>query len=350
MIKLTKLRQNIFSIFLQDDGLQSSDVHNALLANGEKISLVSVKRNLSEMTRLGVLNTQGGGRSTSYQTTTLGRIIADIEPEEYVETEPDKRYGMANYNFNLFAEFPTEIFDVNEKNLLESATAEYQNRLENISPTIREKELQRLVIELAWKSSKIEGNTYTLLDTEKLILENKEAPGHDKNEARMILNHKDAFNFIRENAKDYKTLTLANMEKIHSILVKDLGVDTGLRNTMVGVTGSKYKPLDNIYQIKEAVSSLSGAISKAKDPYTKAILALAGVSYIQPFEDGNKRTGRLMANALLLSHKCSPLSYRSVEEKDYRGAILVFYEVNSMVPLKNIFIGQYLFAAKNYAV
>jgi prophage maintenance system killer protein len=87
-----------------------------------------------------------------------------------------------------------------------------------------------------------------------------------------------------------------------------------------------------------------------RTPYDKAIAALAGISYIQPFEDGNKRTSRLMANALLLAHGYAPLSYRSLEEKDYRDAILIFYELNSIVALKHIFISQYDFAARNYTV
>ena len=82
----------------------------------------------------------------------------------------------------------------------------------------------------------------------------------------------------------------------------------------------------------------------------KALVALLGISYIQPFEDGNKRTSRLMANALLMAHNMAPLSYRSVNEQEYRDAILVFYEVNSIIPFKRIFIDQYDFAARNYAV
>ncbi|MEK7530034.1 MAG: Fic family protein, partial [Patescibacteria group bacterium] len=84
--------------------------------------------------------------------------------------------------------------------------------------------------------------------------------------------------------------------------------------------------------------------------YAKALVALVGVSYIQPFEDGNKRTSRLMADALLLTHGYAPLSYRSVNEKEYREAMLVFYELNSLPPIKRIFITQYDFAARNYLV
>jgi Fic family protein len=188
------------------------------------------------------------------------------------------------------------------------------------------------------------------LDTEKLILENKEAPGHSKQEARMILNHKDAFNYIHENSRQFKTVTKKNLEELHAILVKGLSVGLGLRTKPVGVTGSKYLPLDNIHQIAEAVENLETAASRMANPYSRALFALLGIGYIQPFEDGNKRTARLMANGLLFSHSLAPLSYRSVDENDYREAMLVFYELNSIAPMKKIFIAQYSFAAQNYAV
>ena len=207
-----------------------------------------------------------------------------------------------------------------------------------------------MVIELSWKSSRIEGNTYTLLDTEKLILEHKEAVGHSKSEAVMILNHKQAFTFVHEHAKKFKNLTRANLEEVHFLLVKDLNVGMGVRRSLVGVLGSKYQPLDNVHQITDALEGLSRTIKALNDSYAKALVGLLGVSYIQPFEDGNKRTSRLIANALLMAHGLAPLSYRSVDENAYREAILVFYELNSIVPFKKIFIEQYDFAARNYAV
>ena len=206
------------------------------------------------------------------------------------------------------------------------------------------------MIELSWKSSKIEGNTYTLLDTEKLILENKEAPGHSKSETQMILNHKDAFNYIRSHASQFQTITRKNLEELHSIIIENLNVNSGLRSKAVGITGSIYRPLDNIHQITEAIENLSKAVSRSDSPYAKALLALLSISYIQPFEDGNKRASRLMTNALLISHSLAPLSYRSVDEEEYKAAGLVFYELNSIVPMKKIFIEQYEFAAENYAV
>jgi hypothetical protein len=347
---LNEKQQNIIRVILEKGVLQSSAVHQELLKNGEEISLVSVKRLLSEMTKLGVLTTSGSGRNTSYDINTIGRVFANIDDKNYTEIDPDKRFGLDRYNFSLFLEFPNEVFDENELYLLDSATGEYHRRTKDLSKVLADKELQRLIIELSWKSSKIEGNTYSLLDTEKLIMEHKEATGHKKDEAKMILNHKDAFLFIREHETEFKTLNISNLEKLHAILVEGLGVNRGLRKGLVGVTGSKYRPLDNIHQIREAVESLGLAVSKAKTPYDRALLAIVGLSYIQPFEDGNKRTGRLMANALLLSHGSAPLSYRSVDENEYRAAMLVFYEINTILPFKKIFKEQYVFAANNYAV
>lgn len=350
MIRILEKHQKIIQIILEKGVFQSSVIHSEVLKSGEDVSLITIKRTLSDMVSAGILALTGSGRSTRYNLTVPGRVFANMDPVSYCAIDPDKRFGKDKYNFDLFPGLPNEFFDDKELTILKNATKQYIKRTENISKTIQKKELERLIIELSWKSSKIEGNTYTLLDTEKLILENKEAPGHDKNEARMILNHKEAFNFVRGNADEFKTLNRANLEKLHSILVKNMNVGLGFRNGLVGITGSKYQPLDNIHQIREAVTALSNAISKMKTPYSKAFLAILGISYIQPFEDGNKRTSRLMANALLLSHRLAPLSYRSVEEDEYRSAMLVFYELNSIVSFKKIFIEQYEFAANNYAV
>lgn len=350
MTAILSKHQKIIGIFLEKGVVQSSDVYAEITRLGEKTSLVTVKRMLSEMVGEGILAVSGSGRSTGYHISPKGRVFADINSKEYVSAEPDKRFGLSGYNFDLLPAIPGEIFTDEELKRLDNATALYKKRITDLPEVIQKKEMERLVIELSWKSSRIEGNTYTLLDTEKLILENKEAPGHSKKEAQMILNHKNVFNYIHKNSSQFKTLTRKNLEEIHAILVKNLSVGLGLRKKPVGVTGSKYLPLDNIHQITEAVENLSAAVTRMTTPYAKAMIALLGISYIQPFEDGNKRTSRLMANALLLSHSLAPLSYRSVDENEYREAVLVFYELNSILPMKKIFINQYEFAVQNYAV
>lgn len=349
-MEIKEKQKKILFIILENGAMSSSAVHEKIIKEGEKISLVTIKRALTEMVSLNLLTVSGSGPATNYEVSITGRLFTSIDARKYCEIEPDKRYGLNKYNFELLPGIPLDIFDKPELEILNKATSEYRRRTKDLSDVIQKKELERLIIELAWKSSKIEGNTYTLLDTEKLILDHKEAIGHDKDEARMILNHKDAFDFIYQNKNIFKTITRTNLEQLHSILVKDLNINLQLRKKPVGVVGSKYQPLDNGYHVEEAVQALEKTIAKISSPYVKALIALLGISYIQPFEDGNKRTSRLMANALLLAHGLAPLSYRSVDENEYREAMLVFYEVNSLVPFKDIFIEQYRFSATNYAV
>jgi fido (protein-threonine AMPylation protein) len=349
-MNISAREQKIINILLERGPIQSSIVHEALVKSGESVSLITVKRALSRMAARKIILPGGSGRSSSYQISALGRIFADIDAHAYCAIEPDRRHGQKRYNQRLFAETPKDVFSPEEVKMLKDATAEYARRTADLPPAIEKRELERLVIELSWKSSRIEGNTYTLLDTEKLILENKEAPGHTHSEAQMILNHKNAFNFVREHAAFFKAPSRAHIEQLHKILVKDLNVGTGLRNRVVGVLGSVYQPFDNVYQVREGLEALIAAIARIKTPYGKALIALLGISYLQPFEDGNKRTARLLANAILLAYGCAPLSYRSVEESEYRESMLVFYEINSIVPFKKIFINQYDFAARNYAV
>lgn len=350
MKDLSKKEQKILEILLKGGELQSSDVHSAWTDEGEEVSLVTVKRTLSKMVEEGLLKTKGAGRSTSYELTTSGRVFVDIETEKYLSEEPDKRFGLKGYNFELFSEFPSELFNEEEMNALSEATCEYDRRTDNISSAVKKKELERLIIELSWKSSKIEGNTYTLLDTENLILRNITAKGKTKEETQMILNHKEAFDFVYKNRGVFKTLTKENLRTVHDLVVKDLDIDTGFRKSPVGISGSVYRPLDNVYQIEDAVERLSLALGRVETTYAKALLVLLGISYIQPFDDGNKRVARIITDAVLLSGGLAPLSYRSVDPKRYKEAMLLFYEINSVIPFKRIFIEQYDFAAKNYAI
>ena len=216
-------------------------------------------------------------------------------------------------------------------------------------PAIIKKEFERLTVELSWKSSQIEGNTYSLIDTEILIKENKEAAGHKKEEAVMILNHKKALEYIIGNRNEFKNLTLRKIEDIHGLIVDGLSVAKGLRKKAVGITGTKYRPLDNEYQIREMMEKAINVVNKKlDDPFSKAIFTTLMISYIQPFEDGNKRASRLLGNAILLANNACPLSYRSVNEADYKKAVIIFYEQNSARFFKELFIEQFKFAVSNY--
>jgi len=208
--------------------------------------------------------------------------------------------------------------------------------------------LERLAIDLSWKSSQIEGNTYSLLETERLLKDKETAAGKTKDEATMLLNHKDALDFIIKNPNYINPLTVSSIEDIHSILVKELDISRNIRSRRVGISGTNYKPLDNEFQIKEAVESMCTLINSKKNVFEKALLSLVLVSYIQPFSDGNKRTARIISNAILINNHFCPISFRTIDSIEYKKAMLVFYEQTNISPFKKAFIGQFEFAVNTY--
>ena len=314
-------------------------------------SLVTVRRDMRSLVEVGYLKEEGSGPALRYYKTVLGSLLTPVDAEQYQRTDVDERGDRVTFNQELFPGFPPNVFSEEELTKLDGATSLYIKRIQNQTPTLYAKELERFVIELSWKSSKIEGNTYTLLDTELLLKEGIPAKGKNQEEADMILNHKKAFAFVLEQSEQIKKGNIRPfVEKLHQILTENLSIDQGVRKAPVGITGTNYAPLEIGFQIQEALDSLYESIERSSTSYQKALLALVGLSYIQPFADGNKRTARLLANAFLVSDNLAPLSYRNVDEKDYRESILVFYERNSIVPMKEIFIEQYLFSSENYAL
>jgi Fic family protein len=208
--------------------------------------------------------------------------------------------------------------------------------------------MDRLAIDLSWKSSQIEGNTYSLLETERLLKEKQTAAGKTREEATMLLNHKEAIDFVVENEDYLFPLTISKVEDIHSMLVKDLSIDRNLRKRRVGISGTNYKPLDNEFQIVEALSDTCNLINAKKNIFEKALLALVLISYIQPFVDGNKRTARIVCNAILIKGQHCPISFRTVDSIDYKKAMLLFYEQNNISAIKQIFTDQFEFAVNTY--
>lgn len=311
----------------------------------------TIRRDLSELVEHGYLSVSGGGRSTEYQVTLLGRLFLPVEADQYTAIEPDVRVGVKEqYQFTVWQEWPLSLFSADEVATLDRATKTYQERSVNQSPDLRHRELERFVIEMSWKSSKIEGNTYTLLDTELLLKEGISSKTNTKEETQMILNHKHAFDFLLQNEQSFKEdISFSLIETLHQQLMADLLLDQGIRTGVVGITGSRYRPIDNQYQLRDALEALIQTIKKIEDPYSKALTALLGISYIQPFTDGNKRTARLLANGILLAHDCAPLSYRDVDERTYRAALLVFYERLSIIPMKQLFTDQYHFSSEHYS-
>jgi len=210
------------------------------------------------------------------------------------------------------------------------------------------KEMERLAIDLSWKSSQIEGNTYSLLETERLLNEKLTAEGKTKDEATMLLNHKECIDFVLEHKNYLSPLKVSNLENIHRLLIKDLGVSSNIRKRRVGISGTNYRPLDNEFQIREALEHVCQLINGKESVFEQAFLALVLISYIQPFEDGNKRTARILSNAQLIKANYCPISFRTVDSMDYKKAMLLFYEQNNISAFKKIFFEQFEFATEAY--
>jgi len=143
-------------------------------------------------------------------------------------------------------------------------------------------------------------------------------------------------------------LTVSSIEDIHSILAKELDIARNLRNAKVGISGTNYTPLDNEFQIKEALTEMCQLINVKQNVFEKALLVLVLISYIQPFSDGNKRTARIISNAILLNNNYCPISFRTIDSLEYKKAMLVFYERTNIQPFKRIFMDQFEFAVNTY--
>ena len=310
----------------------------------------TLKRLLSAQITAGNIQVTGQGKATRYSLTNACRIAMPIDMDTYFLHDQDERQIQSTFNFYLFTDIlpSVQLFNNEEKQQLETLQAQFKKNMSELSPTTYRKEMERLGVDLSWKSSQIEGNTYSLLETERLLRESKTADGKTQEEAVMLLNHKYTLRFLLDN-KDYlQELSVRRIEDIQSMLVEGLETEKGLRHRRVGITGTNYRPLDNEFQIREAIEDTCTIINQRQNVFEKALLALLLISYIQPFADGNKRTSRLVSNGILMAYDHCPLSFRTVDSIDYKKAMLVFYEQNNIVPFKEIFISQYKFAVEEY--
>lgn len=350
MIKLNERQEKILSYIRKHKSATNKELLKHVSRQGEKVTRLTIVRDLDKLLKFKLISKMGGGRNIFYRERVDSLALSYFDAEKYFELPPDERdVRFDKFNFDIFGYFERNIFSENEIGRLETLNREYQKRIKKMSPISLKKEFERLTIELSWKSSQIEGNTYSLIDTEILIKEGKAAKGHSKDEAAMILNHKKAIDYIFSRKNEFESLNPGKIENVHTLLVKNLSTEKGIRKRLVGITGTKYRPLDNQHQIREAIEKMCGIInSKRVHPLTKALASILLVSYIQPFEDGNKRTARLIGNAVLFANGFCPLSYRSIDEAEYKKSILLFYEQNSARYFKELFDEQFRFAVKNY--
>lgn len=314
------------------------------------ISIATLRRKLQELVAEDLINAIGELKSRKYEISNGYNIIRSIEVDQYFEKEIDERIIQDKFNSELISQTlkNISIFTNTELDQLNNLQEKFKSNSSKLSKSEYKNELERLAIDLSWKSSQIEGNTYSLLETERLLKDKETAAGKTKDEATMLLNHKDALDFIINNPNYINPLNVSSIEDIHSILVKELDISRNIRSRRVGISGTNYKPLDNEFQIKEAVESMCTLINSKKNVFEKALLSLVLISYIQPFSDGNKRTARIISNAILINNHFCPISFRTIDSIEYKKAMLVFYEQTNISPFKKVFIGQFEFAVNTY--
>lgn len=313
-------------------------------------SSATLKRMIADATNRGEIEKVGNGPATRYKLTSQAHVTMELNLDTYFDKEVDEREIQDSFNFELINDIlpKVNLFTSEELQILNEANDSFRQHLSEMSDIEYRKEMERLGIDLSWKSSQIEGNTYSLLETERLLKDKLTAEGKTQEEAVMLLNHKDALDFILDVPDYLHDLSVARIEEIHALLTKELGVTRSIRRRRVGITGTNYTPLDNEFQIREALEDSVNLINGKSNVFEKAILSLVLLSYIQAFADGNKRTARIISNGIMIANGYCPISFRTVDSIDYKKAMLMFYEQNNISAFKKIFIEQFLFAVKTY--
>ena len=346
-IDLEPRQKAIVNLLAQNAELSREEIAGKL-ASFYPVSKATLARDLSKLVDQRVIQAVGKGPSRVYKTLASHPLLRFVDLDQYFALEPDQRKEVKTaFSQEIFGKLPGIIFS-REKKELDLVFRSFSKTDDALDSTLWQRELERFMIELSWKSSRIEGNTYSLLETETLIKQSQEAIGKTKQEATMILNHKDAFKVIVEHRDQFKTLSVSVISQLHNVLTKGLSITSGIRKHAVGITGTTYKPFDNEWQNKEALDKLIAVVNAVDFPLEKALIIAAMVSYIQPFADGNKRTSRMLANAILMAYDYFPLSYRSVDENEYKKAMILFYETNNLYHVKRLFLDQYRFALSTY--
>lgn len=311
----------------------------------------TLQRDLNELIESGFVNRRGEARAITYGVTPAGRLGLALSETQLEALFANEERKDLHYDFDRLELLrATPLFTGQEQKILDEYNRVFQEKLNTAPADIIRRERERITIELSWKSSQFEGNTYSLLETETLLKDGVPARGKSQEETTMVLNHKKALDFSEKYREIFAhDLRVQTIVELHKLLAEGL-ISHGLRERLVGITGTVYKPLDNKFQIEEELSHLCDVINSKKSVYEKALLAFTYVCYLQPFNDGNKRTARILANAILYAHDSFPLSLRAVNVNTYKLAILAFYELGILGNAKQVFIDQAKFAAENYAI
>ncbi len=309
----------------------------------------AVQRALSALIDQGIITTQGIARARVYLPTT--RFAA--QTASIYKTELTKAKEPIEYNPGFLNSYIP-----NKTHYLNDTLRAKLMLLGRVEPVIRpagtyaRSILNRLLIDLSWNSSRLEGNTYSILETQRLIEFGEIAQGKDAFEAHMILNHKNAIEYIVELTQE-KNISAHELRSIHALLsynlLDNLSSCGRIRQIAVNISGSLYRPSDNPYLLQECFNQFIDKFNQINDPFEQSFFALVHISYLQAFEDINKRTSRLAANIPLIKMNLKPFSFIKVKQEDYVQALLAIYEKNDIGLLRDWYSGAYQQSARYYS-
>lgn len=344
------------------EGVSIEDIQNQLTP---KIDRRTLQRRLKELIVAQKIALSGKARAIKYklpdaiehpketskmELLPLSKAGKDIQK---VIWQPEQQRHPVGYNRTFLDEY--------QPNITSYLTNEEKARLEELGKTARINEpagtyakeiLQRLLIDLSWNSSRMEGNTYSLLETQRLISDGISADNKSATEAQMILNHKDAIEFIVQNTEDigFNRYTILNL---HALLSNNLlgnpAASGRLRSFGVGIAKSVYTPLSMPQLIEEMFAHMLEKAAQIENPFEQAFFIMVHLPYLQPFDDVNKRVSRLAANIPLNRKNLAPLSFTDVPNELYIQGLLAVYELNRIELLKDVFLWAYDRSAKQYA-
>lgn len=346
--------EDVLAVHLE--GISRESLSHALGANIPTRTLQSHLRYLLDQERVVA---DGKGRATKY------RKATQIEASEFLPlsnkakeiqkfvSQPLIKRKIVGYNRNFL-----DSYKPNKTMYLSTKESAYLRKIGAVpignqpAGTYARKILDRLLIDLSWNSSRLEGNTYTKLDTKRLIDFGKEAQGKDRLETQMILNHKDAIEFLVGAAADigFNKYTLLNL---HALLASNLlsnpQAEGRLRFIEVGIEQSSFQPLAIPQLIEECFEQIMHTAQAIKNPFEQSLFVMVQLPYLQPFDDVNKRVSRLAANIPLIKANLIPLTFNDVPRDLYTQAILAVYELNRIELLKDVFLWAYQRSAERYA-
>ena len=342
------------------DGASAAQITGALAEPGARRTLQYRLRALVDAGRLRLI---GEGRAARYHHG--DEIIAQPGPADIVPISPEGSAVLAyvrqpvavrqpvGYERSFLDRYrPNETFYLTQQQRDHLATIGKPQIEAAAAGTYAKQILNRLLIDLAWNSSRLEGNTYSLLDTRRLLDFGEAAEGRGPREAQMILNHKDAIEFLVANANDvgFNRYTILNL---HALLANNLLADPTavgrLRHIIVGIDGSTFHPLEGPGLIEECFDQILATAAAIDDPFEQAFFMMVQLPYLQPFDDVNKRVSRLAANIPMIRANLAPLSFTEVPGDLYTRATLGVYERNDITLLRDVFLWAYQRSAARYA-